>query len=141
MTDAAAKVTGTARYPVDIDLPGMAHGRVLLSPIAAGTIASIDTAEAEAAPGVLAVNTATNLPTAGLPARDRNSAILASDRVVWQGQPVAVVVAETEARAADAVRLVAVDYEPSDPITDVVAAALPDAPLVWDEAIERGEGA
>jgi len=141
MPDIVAKVTGTAQYPVDVDLAGMTHARVLLSPVAAAAITSIDTTEAEAAPGVVGVFTAANLPTAGRPPRDRNSAILAAGRVVWQGQPVAVVVAETEAQAADAIRMIDVVYDPTDPVVDVEAAARTDSPLVWEQTVERGEGA
>ncbi|RPI23083.1 MAG: xanthine dehydrogenase family protein molybdopterin-binding subunit, partial [Actinobacteria bacterium] len=141
ITDADEKVSGVARYPADVDLPGMVHARLVLSPHAAATIAGVDTTAASEAPGVVAVLTAADLPTAGLPARDRNSAILATDRVVWQGQPVAVVVAETALQAADATGLVAVDYRPQPAVVDTEEAASPSAPLVWPEGIEKGEGA
>lgn len=141
ITDADEKVTGAARYPADVELPGMVHARAVLSPFAAAAIAGIDTTAAEQAPGVVAVLTASDLPTAGLPARDRNSAILATDQVVWQGQPVAVVVAETPAAAAEAVPLVDVDYRPRDAVVDVERAAAAGAVLVWTHGIEKGEGA
>ncbi len=141
MSDAHRKVIGAASYSADVSIPGLTHARVLLSSFAAAAIGSIDTTEAESAPGVLGVFTAANLPTAGQPARDRNSAILATDRVVWQGQPVAAVVAASEAAAADAVRKIRVEYTPSDPVTNISTAAEPGSKLVWPLPVERGEGA
>jgi len=141
ITDADEKLTGAARYPADVDLPGMRHARVVLSPLAAANITDIDTAAAAALDGVVAVLTAADLPTAGRPATDRNSAILATDRVVWHGQPVAVVVAETATAAADAVGLVHVDYEPTPPVVDLDDAASPNSPLVWSHGVDRGAGA
>lgn len=141
IVDAVEKLTGAVRYVADLTLPEMVHGRLVVSPFAAARIREIDTSAATAVPGVVAVLTAVDLPTAGLPATDRNSAILATEHVVWQGQPVAIVLAETEAAAADAVPLVEVDYEPLPAVVDVVAAADPGSPLVWPEGLERGAGA
>lgn len=141
ITDADEKITGVARYPIDVDLPQMVHARPVLSPFASAVIRGIDTATAAAAPGVVAVLTAADLPTAGLPARDRNSAILATDRVVWQGQPVAVVVADNPLQAAEAAALVAVDYEQVPVVIDLEEAATPRSQLVWPEGIEKGTGA
>lgn len=139
--DAVEKIVGAARYPADVELPGMLHARPVLSPLASAHIVHIETAQARAAPGVVSVLTAANLPTAGKPARDRNSAILAADRVLWHGQPVALVLAETEVAAADAARLVEVEYEPDEPITDPEEALGPDSRLVHPTGMQHGGGA
>ncbi|MCZ7568813.1 MAG: xanthine dehydrogenase family protein molybdopterin-binding subunit [Ardenticatenaceae bacterium] len=136
LSDGREKVTGQIKYTGDLVLPGMVYARPILSPYAHARIISIDGDAARRVPGVVAVVTAADLP-AGRPATNRNSAILAGDRVVFQGQPVAVVIAESEASAADGAELVAVEYEPLPPVVDPLQALQADAPLVWPGGIPK----
>jgi carbon-monoxide dehydrogenase large subunit len=140
-------VQGGGRYVDDIKLPGMAHGVVLRSPHAHAKILSIDTAAAEAAPGVLCVLTAADIKAegwgdlpvpGGLKKRDGSPMfkprypILAETHVRWVGDYVAFVVAETVAQAMDAAELIVVDYEELPAVTSTAAATDPASPKVWE---------
>ncbi|MXZ53676.1 MAG: xanthine dehydrogenase family protein molybdopterin-binding subunit [Acidimicrobiaceae bacterium] len=127
-SDAWEKVTGRARYAVDAAMPNMAHAAVVRSERAHAHIAGIDRAEAEAAPGVIAVVTAGDLGHLGLRFGHivPDHCILAVDKVRYYGEPVAVVVAETPHQAADAAELVWVDYEDLPALTDAAAALASD---------------
>ena len=140
-------VQGGGRYVDDIAYPGMAFGVVLRSPHGHAKIKSIDTGAAKAAPGVLAVITSADwkkaglgdLPShGGLKRRDGSPMfksaypVLATDRVRWVGDPVAFVVAETTAQAADAAELIEVDYETLPAVVSTAKATAPDSPKVWD---------
>jgi carbon-monoxide dehydrogenase large subunit len=140
---------GGGRYVDDMVLPRMAFGHVLRSPHAHARIRSIDTTEAKAAPGVLAVLTGADwegsgwrdLPSAtgnrrrdGSPAYRPRYPALVKDRVRWVGDYVAFVVAETRHQAADAAELIQVDYEPLPAVTSTEDARQPGMPLVWEEA-------
>ncbi len=143
-------LTGHGRYTDDITFDGEVHGVVVRSPHAHAAILSIDTAEAAAVPGVLAVLTCADLDAAGvenLPAgftvqNSDGSAMsvpprpaLARDRVRYVGQPVAFVVAETPDAARDAAELLEIDYDPLDAVGTMPAALAEDAPQLWpDEA-------
>ncbi len=133
LVEGAEKVTGHVRYTADLVLPRLIYARPILSPYAHARLLGFDLEEAAAAPGVVAVLTAADLPLSDRPATSRNSAVLARDRVLWRGQPVAVVVAESEAQAADAAERVRVHYEPLPAVTDLEAALAPEAPLVWPD--------
>ena len=133
--DGAEKVTGRVRYVADFSLPRMVHARPLLSPYAHAKIVSIDKTAAEAMPGVIAVLTAQDLPTRDRVITSRNSAILAKDRVLFRGQPVVVVVAETEAEAQDALDEVVVEYDPLPAVVDMLEAMAPDAPVIWPDGL------
>jgi carbon-monoxide dehydrogenase large subunit len=139
---------GLGRYVNDVNLPGQAHAVLLRSPHAHARIASISTAAARAAPGVLAVYTQAEYAAAGLgttaptlkrtrpdgtPMFGRVHPVLAKDRVRFVGEPVAMVVAETLAQAKDGAELIEVDYEPVPAVVSTVDAAGPGAPAVWDE--------
>jgi CO/xanthine dehydrogenase Mo-binding subunit len=92
---------------------------------------SIDTAAARAMPGVVAVLTARDLPVPDIQAAvDSRSILLALDRIVHAGQPVAAVLAETEAAAEDGVQAVEVEYAPLEPVVDPLSAMRPNAPVV-----------
>jgi CO/xanthine dehydrogenase Mo-binding subunit len=138
--DAAEKLRGQARYVGDISVPGMLHGKVLRSEIPAGRIRSIDTATAQAMPGVRCILVGADLrdldPFYGHAIRDRP--IIAIDVVRFAGEPVAVVAAETEAQAEAAVRAIRVDYEASPGALDLDQALAPDGPLVHTEAARGG---
>src|SRR5690606_21954549 len=102
--DGRDKITGTTRYATDISLPGMLHARFVTSPYAHARINHIDPADALALDGVVAVLTAADLPP--IPATTRNRLLLARDRVIFTGQPVALILAENEGAALDAAELV-----------------------------------
>jgi CO/xanthine dehydrogenase Mo-binding subunit len=126
--DAPEKVTGATRYAADGWVHGLLHARLVLSTEAHALIRSIDVEAAREVPGVVAVLTAADLPTA-TGASDRTAEPLAREEVVFAGQPIAIVVAETEAAAEDGAELVAVELEPLDVVVDVEAAMEPGAPL------------
>ena len=135
--DAAAKVAGSARYPGDIDIPGQAWIKVLFAGFVHGRITAVNTAAAEAAPGVIAVLTAKDVPVNeyGLIMPDQPvlcgvGSTPQAERVRWEADHVAVIVAETDAQAQAAAKLVKVDYEPLPFVTDPVAAMQADAPIL-----------
>ena len=135
MVDAHERVTGTLDYVLNVELPGMLHARVLRSPHAHARIRRIDTSRAEAAPGVVAVMTGADLaartdivPTFGLFIRDQPA--LAIDVVRHMGEPVAAVAAIDPARAAAALELIEVEYEPLPAVFDVEAALERGAPIL-----------
>src|SRR5919204_231875 len=113
------------------------HGAVLRSPHAHARIVSIDTSAAEAAPKVKAVITGATLETlklAWIPALSHDVlAVLATDKVRFQGQEVAFVVAEDRYAARDALELIDVDYEVLRPVIDIRAALATDAPVIRDD--------
>src|SRR3954464_5991917 len=112
-------IRGQGTYLDDIRLPGMLHGQVLRSPYAHARIVSIDTSAALAHPNGPAVITAKDLETLGLAWMPTISydtqAVLAGDKVRFQGQEVAFVIATDEYSANDALALIDVDYEPLPP--------------------------
>src|SRR5947199_3523860 len=130
-------IRGEGTYLDDITLPGMLHGAVLRSPYAHAKIVSIDTAAALAHPGVAAVITAKDLETLGLAWMPTISydtqAVLAGDKVRFQGQEVAFVIATDEYTARDALPLIDVEYEPLPAVVNARKALDPDAPLIRDD--------
>jgi CO/xanthine dehydrogenase Mo-binding subunit len=128
-TDGRDKVTGATRYAADLSVPGTLVARIVPSVYAHARIRGIDATAALAKPGVHAVLTAADLPIVGR-GEERRYEPLASGEAVFAGQPLALVVAETEAIAEDAVGSVIVDAEPLPAVVDPVAAMATDAPLV-----------
>jgi carbon-monoxide dehydrogenase large subunit len=130
-------VRGQGNYIDDIVLPGMLHGAILRSPYAHARIKSIDTTAAEAHPKVKAVITGAILETLGLawiPSLSADVvAVLATDKVRFQGQEVAFVVAEDRYSARDALELIDVDYEPLPAVVDAKRSLDPDAPIIRDD--------
>jgi carbon-monoxide dehydrogenase large subunit len=128
---------GKGNYLDDVQLPGMLYGAILRSPYAHARINSIDTSAAEAHPKVHAVITGATLETLGLAWMPTMSAdveaVLATDKVRFQGQEVAFVIAEDRYSARDALELIDVDYEPLDPVMDARKALDPDAPVIRDD--------
>ena len=114
------KVTGSAPYPSDVNLPGMAHAVLVQSTVASGRIATIITNDAERAPGVLAISTHANAPKLArgpmTPLGPSPLPPLQSDKILHYGQHVAMVVAETLEQAQAAARLIEVQYEPGEPV-------------------------
>ena len=109
--DAPDKVTGATRFAADGYVHGLLHARPVLATEAHARIRGIDKEAALAIPGVVAVLAAADLPIAST-GTDRTSEPLAREEVVFAGQPVALVVAETEAAAEDGAEAVVVEYEP-----------------------------
>ncbi|MER6472385.1 aerobic carbon-monoxide dehydrogenase large subunit [Streptomyces collinus] len=130
-------VRGRGTYVDDVTLPGMLYGAVLRSPLAHARIVSIDTSAAEAHPKVRAVITGETLAGLGLawmPTLSYDTqAVLATDKVRFQGQEVAFVVAEDRYAARDALELIDVEYEPLPAVVDARRALDPDAPLIRDD--------
>ena len=126
--DAPEKAAGTIRFAGDGSVHGLLHARLVLSTEPHALIRSIESSDALALPGVVAVLTAGDLPIATT-GNDRTAEPLARQEVVFAGQPVAIVVAESESAAEDAVEAVLVEYETLAPVVDVEAAMRPGAPL------------
>jgi len=128
--DARAKVTGAANYPADLVRPGMLHCKSIFAHHAHARIVSIDSSAARALPGVVAVLTAADVPHNHFGLIDADQEVLCSERVRYEGDRVALVVAETDSIAAEASTLVVIMYEDLPAVTSALAALEPDAPLV-----------
>ncbi len=130
-------IRGMGNFVDDVELPGMLHMAILRSPMAHARIVSIDTSAAEAHPKVVAVITGADLAEQGLawmPTLSNDvQAVLATDKVRFQHQEVAFVVAQDRYSARDALELIEVDYEWIDPVIDVRKAMDPDAPVIRDD--------
>jgi CO/xanthine dehydrogenase Mo-binding subunit len=119
--DGVDKVTGRAKFGADIHVPNMLIGKVMRSPNARARIKSIDTSKARALPGVKAVITSADLadlPSEFIPAgemmvnyRDTTRNVMAREKALYEGHAVAAVAAVSEAVAAQALKLIAVEYE------------------------------
>lgn len=128
------KVTGTLRYAQDIYLEDMCYAKVLRSPYFHARVKSIDTSEAEAMHGVVAVATANDLKG---PNRVKyifhDFRVVADEKVRYYGEPVAIVVARTERVAEEALKKIKVDYEELPAVTNVFDALKEGAPEVQEE--------
>ena len=139
---------GEGRYSDDVNMPNQAWCVMVRSQVAHGVIKGIDTSEARTMPGVLGVWTGADLNAAGfgplktvmmVPQRDGSPMktptrfSLATDKVRFAGDPVAFVVAETQAEARDAAEAVVIDIESLPDVTDAREAAQPGAPIVFDD--------
>ena len=138
MLDAEDKVTGRTVYLADIEMDGMAHARVLRSPFPHARIVSIDASEARAHPGVICVLTRDEVladpdidPYFGYVMRD--APVVALDKARHQGDIIAVVVAEDEMTAAEALEMVDVEYEELPAVIDTLEAMAQGAPIVQEE--------
>ncbi len=138
--DGVDKVTGRARYGADLSLPGMLHGATLRSPHAHANLISIDTSKAEALPGVKAVVTRddfedqpSEMVAAGeLPVnyRDVVRNMMAREKVLYDGHPVAAVAATSMAIARKALKLIEVEYEVLPHVIEAADAMEPGAPIL-----------
>ena len=135
--DGADKVTGRAKYAGDLIIPGTIEGKFLRSPYAHARIRAIDTREAAALPGVVAVLTSKDFtdidPYIGR-SKNKDQPIIAVDRVIYAGQPVAGVAALDRATAEAALGLIHVEYEELPAVIDVDEAIADGAPRLHDFA-------
>lgn len=135
-------LTGRGRYVDDVAVPGLLHAHFARSDLARGLITRLDTTAAKGAPGVVAVLTAADLNPrlrgrmAGTPVLEMGPGApehpLAADDVRFVGDPYAIVIATSRARAEDAAELIEIDIEPRPPVIDYVAAATDSEQLVHD---------
>ena len=142
-------LTGTGQFTDDADIEGQAWACFVRSPVPHARIAGVDISAAEQMPGVVAVFTGTHVAAdpavRSMPclfdSRDRHGQpayipprpILAAERTRFVGEPVAMVIAETEQLARDAAEAVMVDYEDLPFVTGVAAAAVDGAPRIWED--------
>ncbi|HEY7654297.1 MAG TPA: xanthine dehydrogenase family protein molybdopterin-binding subunit [Methylomirabilota bacterium] len=134
--DGPEKVTGRVQYVADIKPKGLLHAKLLRSPHAHARIVSIDTSAAKALPGVRAVLTAKDIPHLKKKAPTRAHAVLAIDRAVFMGQPVAAVAADELSIAEEALDLIKVEYQVLPAAIDPLKSMLPGAPPVADTGTE-----
>lgn len=139
--DGAEKVTGRAEYAADTSMPGMIWGKVLRSPHAHARIRGIDTSKAEALPGVKAVVTATDIVDFPVDApvvlgiqdmRWMCRNVMAREKALFHGHPIAAVAAMSSAIAEEACALIEVDYEVLPWAIEIDDALAPDAPILHD---------
>src|SRR5687767_14757828 len=141
--DGVDKVTGRAVYGADVDLPRMAHAKVLRSPHAHARILRIDTSRAQSLPGVLAVATSADLPdvnaiadlgeSEGVNLNHLSANTLARGKALYHGHAIAAVAATNPHVAQEAVRLIEVEYEVLPPVMDVRKAMDSRAALLHDD--------
>lgn len=133
-SDYVDKVTGRTEYITDVEVPGMIHGKVLRSPHPHAIIKSIDASAALEMPGVIAVLTGADVASLnnhwGLFLKDRP--LIAIDKVRYVGEPVAMVAAEDERTAEEAIEVISVEYELLDFVTGAAEAIEPTAPLIHE---------
>lgn len=129
--DGPLKVRGAAPFAAEFALDGMLYAALMFSTVPKGRIATLDTAAAEAAPGVALVMTHRNAPrmkpmplfmTAEKAGGGDNLPIMQDDRIHWNGQPIAVVLADTQEQADYAVSLIRATYEAEPALTSFGAA-------------------
>ena len=125
--DGPVKASGRAKYAYDLQRPGMLYGRILRSPHACARVVSIDLSVAERSPGV----------KFAMPVIDLANPEPLTHKVMYQGQEVAALAAETEEQAADAVRLIKVEYEVLPHVATVEQAMRPEAPKVFPDGNVR----
>jgi CO/xanthine dehydrogenase Mo-binding subunit len=128
--DGLDKVTGSGRYAADLTVTGMLHGAFRMSSHSHARIRRLDATAARALPGVHAIITAADVPEVRYGAFVRDRTLFAKEVVRWEGELIAAVAAATPEIAARAAAMIEIDFEPLPALTDLEAAARPDAPLV-----------
>jgi CO/xanthine dehydrogenase Mo-binding subunit len=142
MREARERVTGRLPFAANFSLPGLLHAKVLRSTAAHARIVGLDASRAEKAPGVVGVLSGADLCEPRISSHygpvlpDRP--VVAIDKVRYAGEPVAVVIAEDEEQAEEALRLVEVEYAELPAVFDPLEATQPEAPLIHDH-VERRE--
>lgn len=139
--DGVEKVTGKARYTGDMEFPGMAHAKILRSPLPHARLVRVDASKAERMAGVFAVLTRDDLPKLSYRygAIFKDQAIVAVDKVRYVGDPVAAVLAVDEATAEEALKWIETEYDELPAITTIEQAIAPGAPLLHDISSGRTE--
>jgi len=132
--DALLQVTGKSMYGDDFSRPGMLFAKALRSKYAHAGVTRLDTSAAETAPGVRAVITAKDIPHNVFGFTHLDQPVLADDKVCYRGDPLAVVAAESQEAAEEALQLIKVVYEPLPAVFDTVEAMRPDAPKIHGES-------
>jgi carbon-monoxide dehydrogenase large subunit len=136
-------IRGQGTYVDDVTLPGMLHGAVLRSPLAHARIVSIDASAALAHPKVRGVITGKDLEAqklAWMPTMSYDTqAVLATDKVRFQGQEVAFVIADDRYAARDALELIDVEYEPLPAVVNARKALDADAPVIRDDKDDQAD--
>lgn len=145
--DGRAKVTGSATYSAEHQIPGLVHGYVITSTIAKGRIKALNTREAERAPGVIAVFTHKNAPKVFMPANDFMTSKLyearlplSDNQVHYAGQIIGLIVADTFERARYASHLAQVEYEIQKPVVEAKNAVFKEAPPQMGEELKFEKG-
>ncbi|MGH2508481.1 MAG: xanthine dehydrogenase family protein molybdopterin-binding subunit, partial [Ktedonobacteraceae bacterium] len=135
--DARAKVTGAALYPADLVQPDMLHIQVIFAHRPHARILSLEGSAALAYPGVIAVLTAADVPYNAFGLIDADQPVLCGETVRFEGDKVALVVAETKEAAVAGAQLVKIVYEDLPAVTDPHLAMSPNAPLVHEKRINN----
>ena len=135
--DGVDKVTGRAKFGADINLPGMLYGSVLRSPHAHAVIKSIDTSAVMSHPDVFAVMTSEDLvpgPTVVtvFPAQNYSENVMARNKVLYKGHPVAAIAASNSSAAQEALSLIKVNYEKLPGVFDVENAISTSSPILHE---------
>lgn len=123
--DGGVKVRGEAHFAAEVPYPNLTYGALVYSSIASGKISRLDTAEAERAPGIVFLMTHLNAPRLKAPptmdeggTAASNLPVMQSADIYWNGQPIALVIAETQEQADYAASLVQVSYEAQPHVTE-----------------------
>src|SRR5258706_8206317 len=131
------KVSGATRYTADLELAGLLHVHLYLSPLASARIRAIDSTAARLVEGVVDVVTGPDLPRLEVAGPEQP---LALERVFYAAQPIAAIIATSETASQDGAAALEVDLEPLDPVTDAEAAMRDTSAVVLDVAEEVSEG-
>lgn len=139
--DAIEKVSGKAIYTSDIQLPGMAHARILRSPVAHARLVKVDASKAKELAGVIATLTRDDIQGFNFKygATYKDQSIVAVDKVRYVGDPVAAVLADTPEIAEQALELIEVEYEELPKVTNLEEAIAPGAIQVHEGGVARAE--
>jgi CO/xanthine dehydrogenase Mo-binding subunit len=134
--DGIGHVTGQTQYVDDVSYPNMLWLRMVRSPVARGKIRKLDVSKAEAFPGVAAVITWKDVPNNWytilclIGVEPNDEPVLAHEEVMWQGEPICAIIAETEEIAREAIGLIELVIEEQAPVLDVFEAIKPGAPVI-----------
>ena len=131
--DAKDQVTGRVQYTEDIYLPGMLYAKALLSTEYHAKIIELDISKAEKLPGVRGIITAKDVPYNRFGIDVEDQPVLAENKVRYKGEPLAVVAADTEQSAREALELIQVKYERLPAVFDPREAMKPGAPIIHEE--------
>lgn len=134
--DGIGHVTGQTQFVDDVSYPNMLWLKMLRSPVARGKIRRLDVSRAEAFPGVAAVITWKDVPNNWytilclIGVEPNDEPVLAHEEVMWQGEPICAIIAETEEIALEAIGLIDLEIEEQEPLLDVYKALQPGAPII-----------